>query len=168
MTGLYMKTTILVLLIMTSSSFAQMSAGLRAPHELETLEEKFSDYSATHGFNAALIKYAADNAVKPQPNRHPIIGKEALIKELNTEPDTGYTVTWKATYADISASGDLGYTWGYYYIKTKTTKGRNTTITGNYYTIWKKQLDSTWKWVLDAGNPAPPPLPKKKKAGWSD
>ena len=153
---------------MASSSYSQMSAGIRTPHELETLEEEFSNYSAKHGFNAALIKYAADNAVKPKPNRHPIIGKEALIKELPNEPDTGYTVTWRVTNADISTSGDLGYTWGYYYIKTKTPEGRDTTRTGNYYTIWKKQQDSTWKWVLDAGNPAPPPQPKKKKAGWGD
>lgn len=157
-----MKTAILLLLIITSSSFAQMSTSLREPHELETLEQEFSNYSAKHGFNAALIKYAAENAVKPQPNRHPIIGMEALIKELGTQPDTEYTVTWRAVDVDMSASGDLGYTWGYYYIKTKTAEGRDTTRTGNYYTIWKKQQDSTWKWVLDAGNPAPPQQPKKK------
>jgi ketosteroid isomerase-like protein len=61
-------------------------------------------------------------------------------------------LTWEPLYADISVSGDLGYTYGLFASHTKTGKllGR-----GKYVTIWKKQRDGTWKYVLDGGNEGP-------------
>jgi ketosteroid isomerase-like protein len=55
-------------------------------------------------------------------------------------------------YADISASGNLGYTYGLFNIHT--TSG-NLLGRGKYITIWKKQTDGTWKYVLDGGNEGP-------------
>jgi ketosteroid isomerase-like protein len=45
-------------------------------------------------------------------------------------------------------SGDLGYTYELF-----TVTAKDTTMQGTYVSIWKKQKDGNWKFVLDTGNP---------------
>jgi ketosteroid isomerase-like protein len=60
--------------------------------------------------------------------------------------------------ADISSSGDLGYTFGNWQIFVKGgPTSKDTTIYGNYISIWKKQADGSWKYELDGGNVTPKP-----------
>ncbi len=40
----------------------------------------------------------------------------------------------------------------------KDKKGEITTTYGNYVTVWKRQPDGKWKYVLDGGNTTPAPL----------
>jgi ketosteroid isomerase-like protein len=56
--------------------------------------------------------------------------------------------------ADISASGDLGYTYGTYEFRAKD--GKLIVEHGKYTSIWK-QRDGKWKVVLDMGNASPEP-----------
>lgn len=60
-------------------------------------------------------------------------------------------MTWQPVKAEISASGDLGYTYGYYQARSHTAQG-DVVREGKYTTIWRKQSDGTWKVVLDIGN----------------
>jgi ketosteroid isomerase-like protein len=54
--------------------------------------------------------------------------------------------------ADISASGDLGYTYGTYEFRAVGKDGNPVVEHGKYTSIWKKQRDGSWKVVLDMGN----------------
>ena len=45
-------------------------------------------------------------------------------------------------------SGDIGYTYG---IHTNTEKATGKITKGTYITIWQKQSDGKWKFVLDTG-----------------
>jgi ketosteroid isomerase-like protein len=58
-------------------------------------------------------------------------------------------MTWTPKSGQVSESTDLGYTYGVYEIKLKTS---DTLINGTYVSIWQKQKDGTWKFVLDTGN----------------
>jgi ketosteroid isomerase-like protein len=56
---------------------------------------------------------------------------------------------WQPVYADISSSGDFGYTtgpWSYSKNKKETP-----TAFGEYITVWQKQADGKWKILIDAG-----------------
>jgi ketosteroid isomerase-like protein len=69
----------------------------------------------------------------------------AKVGTLNTQP----------THADVSSSGDLGYTYGTYEFKANGAaegKAEN----GNYVRVWKKGADKKWKVVVDVMNPLPP------------
>lgn len=123
---------------------------------LKRIEEQFSNMSEEKGFHAALKAYAASDATKLVEGRMPIIGSDSLAKVLDARPDTGIVVTWVARHADIAASGDIGYTWGDWVLRSKHPKAGDTAY-GNFYTIWKKQSDGSWKWVLDGGNSTPKP-----------
>jgi ketosteroid isomerase-like protein len=54
--------------------------------------------------------------------------------------------------AEASISGDMGYTFGNW----KFTK-KDRVMYGNYSTIWKKQVNGSWKFVCDGGNITPKP-----------
>jgi ketosteroid isomerase-like protein len=62
--------------------------------------------------------------------------------------DTSFILSWKPAFEKIAASGELGYTYGYY---TRTIKSTGVVSRGTYVTIWVKQKDGSWKFVLDAG-----------------
>ena len=66
-------------------------------------------------------------------------------------------LTWTARGADISRSGDLGYTWGEYEFREAVTNAVSPVHYGKYVTVWKVQPDGTWKFVADIGNPSPAP-----------
>jgi ketosteroid isomerase-like protein len=97
----------------------------------------------------AFLEYAADSAVLLQRNVMPVVGEKAVSAAFETFSNTGLTLTWEPLDADMSKSGDLGYTYGLY---TSFIKADSTVTRGKYVTIWEKQTDNSWKYVLDGGN----------------
>mgnify|MGYP006346153117 CR=1 FL=1 len=96
----------------------------------------------------AFIEYIDSNGVLLKPGLMPIIGANAIdyLIQLN---DTGFTLTWEPNNGGISSSGDLGYTYGIYVLKPNI---KDTAIFGTYVSIWKKEKNGKWKFVLDSGN----------------
>jgi ketosteroid isomerase-like protein len=57
---------------------------------------------------------------------------------------------WQPSYADISASGDFGFTFGpWSYRSSKAVEKPE--ASGHFITVWKKQPDNTWKIAIDVG-----------------
>ena len=102
------------------------------------------------------VEYFADSGVQVTPGRN-VVGK-AAIRDLMASSlgDTTRTLTWAPTSAEVSASGDLGYTIGRWE-RTWRTKDSTHVSRGSYVTIWRKQGDGSWKVILDIGNPDPVP-----------
>lgn len=119
--------------------------------EILDVDIAMSDKASKEGFNKTLLEYADDNLVKPKEGEFPVIGKKALEEYWAGDEDTK-AITWKPTKAEAAGSGELGYTLG-----TWTFVTPDTTMYGDYYTIWKKQKDGTWKWIVDGGNNTPAP-----------
>lgn len=115
--------------------------------EIVKTDIAFSDMSRQVGMKKAFMQYMAKDGGLLRPEHPPIIGADAIdyLSQLN---DTSFTITWKPSHSDISRSGDLGYTFGIYELKVA-----DTIMKGTYVSIWKKQADGTWKFVLDSGNP---------------
>jgi len=119
----------------------------QSKQELMQIDIDFSNLSKEKGRNFAFLNYIDDNAALLRTNSLPIEGKEAVSKLFSVEDDQNYTLTWKPLNADISASGDLGYTYGIYELKIDTVVEK-----GTYATVWKKNSSGKWKFVLDTGN----------------
>ena len=111
-------------------------------------DKAFSDLSETKGMKSAFLEYIDSNGVLLRPNRVPIVGANAIeyLIQLN---DSSYTLNWQPQHAFVSKSADLGYSYGIY---TLHPKEKDTVIYGTYVSIWKKQQDGKWKFVLDTGN----------------
>ena len=101
------------------------------------------------------MSYYADDAVEV-PNGAAIIqGKADIAKGMGFLDQKDNQLTWTPVGADISASGDLGYTYGNYEFHSKDKDGKQIVEHGKYTSIWKKQRDGSWKVVLDMGNASP-------------
>ncbi|MGZ4059510.1 MAG: YybH family protein, partial [Bacteroidia bacterium] len=128
-------------------------------NEILKTDKEFSAMCMDKGMSTAFMAYAADDVIKMRPQEYPIMNKQDLKKMFDEHKSDGnLKFKWEPVKGDISASGDLGYTFGNWqiYIKGGPTS-KDTTIYGNYISIWKKQADGSWKYVLDGGNVTPAP-----------
>lgn len=131
------------------------------PSGLVAADEAFSRMSLEKGLNEAFIFFAADSVIKMREGLFPVTGKAEMTRLYRERPDTGMILTWKPQRAEVSRSGELGYTFGDWQLRMKSA---DTTLYGNYISVWKKQPDGTWKYILDAGcNTPKPPDPSLKK-----
>jgi ketosteroid isomerase-like protein len=118
---------------------------------LKQLEGEFMKAAAEKG-SAGYMSYYADDAVEV-PNGGPLIqDKVNIAKGMGFLDDKNNSLTWAPVGADISASGDLGYTYGTFEFRSKDKDGKVVVDHGKYTSIWKKQKDRSWKVVLDMGN----------------
>lgn len=111
-------------------------------------DREFSIMSEKEGMLISFLAYIAEDGVILRDNSFPSKGKESLRNYYSGKSDTSFTLTWEPIYADIAASGDLGYSYGTY---TATEKVSGEVSRGTYVTVWKKQSDGSWKFVLDTG-----------------
>src|SRR6218665_458035 len=145
------------LLFATASMLLSCNSQNKPNDQIDLVSEKmtllktdrdFSNMSLKKGMKAAFIEYIDSNGVLLRANHLPIAGAHA-IDFLISQNDTGYKMNWRPDYAFVSASADLGYTYGIYAIYPTTI---DTVLYGNYVSIWKKQANGQWKFVLDSGN----------------
>lgn len=135
-------------------SCAQNSNMKELKQEIIATDKAMSDLAAQKGFLKAILYYADENITKFNDGQYPIVGKQEYEKVYgkNAGPKS---ISWEPLYVDVAKSGELGYTWGNWKFARK-----DTTIYGNYFTVWKKQNDGKWKVALDGGNTTPPPVNK--------
>ncbi len=111
-------------------------------------DRSFSDMSVEKGMKAAFMEYIDSNGILLKPSYLPIIGADA-IDYLIQQEDSSYTLNWQPQNAFVAAAADMAYTYGVYALHPKQV---DTVIYGTYVSIWKKQGDGRWKFVLDSGN----------------
>jgi ketosteroid isomerase-like protein len=155
-----MRRILLVLFVAVIASGACSRTGppdvLR--EELMETDRAFSRMSADEGRVAAFLEYMAAGGVVYPMQGDPVRGREEfgrLSRAAGEQADSSRLV-WEPVFADVSASGDLGYTLGTYTASLKLPDGSEQVRRGNYVSIWKRQADGSWKFVFDGGNQAAP------------
>lgn len=140
----------LLIIVTITASFtgcptSQMNKEAAWENEILKTDKEFSKASSKLGMKKAFIEYMDDDGILLRPNHPPIIGANAIeyLTEIN---DSSYTLTWEPSSAQVSVSGDLGYSYGIYKLELQ-----DTTLHGTYVSIWK-QKDGKWKFILDTGN----------------
>ena len=86
-----------------------------------------------------------------------IIGTDAVRALYDEQQRAGGTLNWRPVYANAVESGDLGWTVGEYVFTGRGANGSVVQRFGKYLTIWKKQPDGEWRFVVDGGNQSPTP-----------
>jgi hypothetical protein len=121
------------------------------PAALESLvntEREFASTSLKEGMRASFMKYFADDGISLSPRPH--LYKESASKTPPPANPLARTLYWEPILADVSLSGDLGYTMGPSSLKDKEKQDVPVWY-GFYFSIWKKQNDGTWKVAVDVG-----------------
>lgn len=105
----------------------------------------------------AWLEVFSDSGILMRPNAAVTPGKTFLRERLAASfADTTFSLNWEPIRADVSRSGDLGYTVGLYQSRRIDTGGAVQVGTGKYVTIWRRQRDGSWKVALDIGTPDVP------------
>lgn len=110
-------------------------------------ERAYERQIAELGLGPATEAAAAPDAVILDPAPH--TRGEALA---STRP--GLVRSWEPAYAEIAASGELGFTAGPYQLRD-TSAG--TLAYGHYVSVWRREGEA-WRLVVEANAPHPPPL----------
>jgi ketosteroid isomerase-like protein len=142
-----------LILISVSTMAAAQQMDQAALTTLVEAERGFCKASVANGIRDAFIANLADDATLFRP--HAVAGK----KWMTEQPARPGLLTWEPIFADVSVTGDLGYTTGPWEFR-KDGPADKEVAHGNYITIWKKQSGGVWKAVLDTGISNPPPTSK--------
>jgi ketosteroid isomerase-like protein len=151
------KIAAICLLLLAAVAFGTKQKARTGSDVLLQLEAEFAADVAKHGHDAFLTYFAEDGVEVVDGGGFK--AKDDMRKE-KPWPE-GTTLTWTAVKADMSASGDLGYTYGNYIYTAKNKEGRLVANYGKYTSIWKKQKDGQWKVAVDMGNSSPDPKTTK-------
>ncbi|HEX7176473.1 MAG TPA: nuclear transport factor 2 family protein [Pyrinomonadaceae bacterium] len=151
-----MKKLLLVLCVFFApAAFAQKKVDVAA--ELRSVvqaEREFARTAAASGMRASFLAFIADDGLLFRPG--PVSGK----KWWTERPERPGLLSWEPVYADVARAGDIGYTTGPWEFRAGAPADKPAGY-GQFMTIWGKQPDGTWKFLLDIGtsNPAPTGLP---------
>ncbi|MEW6210842.1 MAG: DUF4440 domain-containing protein, partial [Acidobacteriota bacterium] len=147
-----------------SSAQPQMKSAVRSKSDIESAraaimkaDSDFSDLSERGWAGEAFAAYISEDGGMLGLLPTGLSGKEVVRAAFGERPAPGASLVWKPVIAGMSASCDLGFTIGYSVSKGADAEGKPRVNYGHYLTIWQKQSDGSWKFILDGGSPAPPP-----------
>jgi ketosteroid isomerase-like protein len=126
--------------------------------ELMEADRTFSRTVGEEGLSAWGSFFAADGAVV-QEGVGEIRGVEAVQASMDASADAISEFSWAPDRAEVSESGDLGYTVGRSHMVISGPDGSVMETTGMYVSIWRRQPDESWKVEMDLGNVITPPTP---------
>lgn len=147
-------------------SAAILSAALRddpmtkaggALEAIRAADAAFADDAARHGAGAAFGHFAASDAQVFSAPGEFITGPDAITQSFG--PATaGSTVGWHPVAGEVSAGGDLGYTVGNAIFTSTRDDGTTQVRRSKYLTVWKRQRNGEWRYVVDGGSAREPAL----------
>jgi ketosteroid isomerase-like protein len=146
--GVNIMLFVLIIILIGILSCSKSSKNKKEGILLQT-DQEFSAMSVKEGMHKAFLFYIADDGVILRDNSYPAKGKKALEDRFAGKSDSSFVLSWEPLYEKVSENGDLGYTYGIHTIADKST---GEILKGTYVTIWQKQTDGSWKFVLDTGN----------------
>jgi ketosteroid isomerase-like protein len=111
-------------------------------------EQDFASLAKEKGIAEAFGFFSDSSAVIQRGNRL-IEGKDSIRAFYQYRIKPGSILEWAPDFVDVSATGDLGYTYGKYMLSVPDSAGLPVKSTGIFHTVWKKQSDGSWRFVWD-------------------
>lgn len=129
--------------------------GADARRAVLSADSAFARRAASAGIGAAFAACAAaDAAVLPGGSR--IVSGPDSIGAVYGKLAAGSRLEWAPVDAEAAASGDLAFTVGEAVLSApdRGSRGERRWYS-KYLTIWRRQGDGSWKYVVDGGNERP-------------
>lgn len=143
------------LVLISTATFCHAADRDALKAELIKAENDFCAHAGRDGLPAAFAAAIAPDGVLLAAGYEK--RGEAVVRQEYATARPGVALTWKPEIVDVATSGDLGYTTGNFELRIAGENGAEPTIrTGRYMTVWKRQPDGSWKFVLDGGVPDRP------------
>ncbi|MDI1251500.1 MAG: nuclear transport factor 2 family protein [Lacunisphaera sp.] len=151
-----------VLSALTPAQAAPDKEKLKA--EVAAMEDAFCAMAKAQGINAAFAHFAAPDVAFIDTDPRKFRGPAAVQERMGPD-QPGVSLTWSAYFTDVSDDGTLGYNYGRFESRRPGRDGQEVVRGGWFLSIWKRQPDGAWKYVMDTGvpdrpvPPAPPAAP---------
>lgn len=126
------------------SLFLQPVFAQKGIEKMIQAEKDFAAYSVAHSTKEAFQQFIDSNSImfdKGEPVK--------AVEYWNKREKRPGILDWHPQYAEISASGDFGYTSGPWTFRT----GANDSVVarGQYSTVWHLDQNGKWKFLADLG-----------------
>ena len=143
-----MKLIIVLAVCLVASVSVQAQPALQ---EMVKTEQAFSKMAEEKNTLDAFMAFIADDGLLFRPRA--VNGKKWMIEHPPPppkNPDKKPLLAWQPKFAGMAASGDMGFTTGPWESKADI-KDEKPQAYGHFVTVWKKQPDGSWKFVVDLG-----------------
>jgi ketosteroid isomerase-like protein len=140
-----------LLALAAAAGCATVPVSRSADSPIETLvdaERAFAAEAASDGVRDAFLHHAAPDGVIFRPA--PVNARDFW----GPRPPAAFHLTWYPSYAEVSVSGDLGFTTGPFEVRDSAAGAP--TGHGWYVTVWRND-GGGWRFVADMGTHNPPP-----------
>ena len=146
-----MKSAILISVLLLSFTAQAQQTPLQ---EMVLTEQSFSRMAAEKNIRDAFLAFIADDGLLFRPGA--TNGKKWMLDHPPPASAKRPGLAWQPAFAGMAAAGDLGFTTGPWEAKTDVNDEKPSAY-GHFVTLWKKQADGTWKFVVDLGIGHPEP-----------
>lgn len=133
---------------------APMPRARGALEQVRAADTAFSALAQRVGTGRAFGDFAAEDAQIFSTPGEFITGPRAISESFGPSDRSGALV-WHPVVGDVSSSGDLGYTAGTAVYTGRREDGGQVVRYSKYLTVWKKQRDGGWRYVVDGGSARP-------------
>ncbi len=133
---------------------APMARERGALEQVRAADTAFSALAQRVGTGRAFGDFAAENAQMFSTPGEFITGPSAIRESFGPSGSSGALV-WHPVAGEASRSGDLGFTVGNAVFTGQREDGGQVVRYSKYLTVWKKQRDGNWRYVVDGGSARP-------------
>lgn len=117
-----------------------------AVQQIDDAERAFAQAVAQAGLMQGFRQFAAPDAVMFLPDPTPAGPALAAARWAGE-------LAWRTQYVGVAPSGDLAFSAG-----ASLLRGAGRSVGGFYLTVWRRQPDGGWKYVLDHAADMPPAI----------
>ena len=126
-----------------------------AKAELLHVAEQFNKENSERGYIEGYNKYMAEDALILPPGAQPVMGREKYYAQMKAEGLVGQ-LEGDVLGVEVSASGNMGWTYGRWIFTVQDSLGNPTVSYGKYLCTWAK-IDGQWKMTSNIWNSNPKP-----------
>jgi len=120
--------------------------------EILDIESRFGETLARLGVRDGYLRAVGEHVRLHRVKNFPLLGKKAIGDFFANRKLT--VVEWEGIDGGVSASGELGFSYGRYEIKHQEAAGERSEK-GYFTHVWKRDANAEWKLVADVANPWP-------------
>ena len=142
-----MKTKISLFILLLSFSapvFGQKSA----LNEMVDTEYAFAKAARDTTIRQSFVEFIADDGLLFRPGA--VNGKKWMTEHPVPPSDKRPLLVWQPSFAGMARAGDMGFTTGPWEYKEDMNDTKVAGY-GHFVTVWKKQANGTWRFVVDLG-----------------
>ena len=118
--------------------------------QVRAADTAFSALAQRVGTGRAFGDFAAENAQIFSTPGEFITGPRAISESFG--PSGSGSLVWHPVAAEVAESGDLGFTVGNAVFTGQREDGGQIVRYSKYLTVWKRQRDGEWRYVVDGGS----------------